>query len=680
MIMGVGSLLAMLAAVQALPEAATTPGPAAAAQVAQQGVIPYPAAFFASAQPNTAMDMIQRMPGFSFDGGDDVRGFTGAAGNVLVDGERPTSKSDNLESVLRRIPASQVDRIDLIRGGAPGIDMQGKNVIANVVRKKGAAVTGLVAYAHIANDDGRQAPQLRLEGTRRDGARLMEGSFVVAGFFDDGAGDGSLIRVPTVGAVTRQLVDTEGDGTQAIATAAFETPFLGGKIRTNGQLFFENFNFDYLQRSEAGVEQSVQRDGQRKKQGEFGLNFNRPLWSGATLEVVGLQQLRNQTYRSAYREGTDTSVFYNDRTTSESIGRGVVRVRRSETFSYEFGVETAFNRLDSETTYTDNGAPVVLPAGNVVVEELRGELFVGSTWKMTPTLTLESRLRGEASRISSKGEVALEKTLQFAKPRAVLTWSPNAANQVRLRVEREVGQLDFDDFVAESSLDTGVVRAGNPNLNPERGWTAEGAYERRFLGRGALVLTYRHSWVNDVIDRAPVISADGTFDSPANIGDASVDRVDVSLTLPLDRIGVKGGLLRGKYTGRWSAVDDPTTGATRRISGEHATDWEGHFSQDVTRLKLTWGLDVFGGWNERYYRFNEIETYKLRPFAVPFAEVRPRPDITIRFEVRNAGARGFERIRESWTGPRNTVDRNFVDTRDLQFGRMYYVRLRKTFG
>jgi hypothetical protein len=127
-------------------------------------------------------------------------------------------------------------------------------------------------------------------------------------------------------------------------------------------------------------------------------------------------------------------------------------------------------------------------------------------------------------------------------------------------------------------------------------------------------------------------------------------------------------------------VDDPTTGATRRISGEHATDWEGHFSQDVTRLKLTWGLDVFGGWNERYYRFNEIETYKLRPFAVPFAEVRPRPDITIRFEVRNAGARGFERIRESWTGPRNTVDRNFVDTRDLQFGRMYYVRLRKTFG
>jgi hypothetical protein len=57
-----------------------------------------------------------------------VRGFEGAAGDVLIDGELPTSKSDDLESVLRRIPASQVARIDLIRGGAPGIDMHGKVV------------------------------------------------------------------------------------------------------------------------------------------------------------------------------------------------------------------------------------------------------------------------------------------------------------------------------------------------------------------------------------------------------------------------------------------------------------------------------------------------------------------------------------------------------------------------
>ena len=74
-------LLAVLAA--ATPEAA-------AEQPAQAtGVTPYVAAFFAAAQPNSAMDMIARIPGFSFDGGSGVRGYGGAAGNVLIDGQRP---------------------------------------------------------------------------------------------------------------------------------------------------------------------------------------------------------------------------------------------------------------------------------------------------------------------------------------------------------------------------------------------------------------------------------------------------------------------------------------------------------------------------------------------------------------------------------------------------------------
>jgi hypothetical protein len=66
----------------------------------------YPAAYFADAQPYSAFDMLARLPGFDFDGGDsDVRGFSGATGNVLIDGQRPTGKSESLEAILRRIPA-----------------------------------------------------------------------------------------------------------------------------------------------------------------------------------------------------------------------------------------------------------------------------------------------------------------------------------------------------------------------------------------------------------------------------------------------------------------------------------------------------------------------------------------------------------------------------------------------
>ena len=89
---------------------------------------------------------VSRLPGFSLDTGSSARGFAGTAGNVLVDGARPTAKTDDLSSILGRIPAASVERIEVIRGGAPGIDMQGQNVVANVIRRKdGADQTVLTA-------------------------------------------------------------------------------------------------------------------------------------------------------------------------------------------------------------------------------------------------------------------------------------------------------------------------------------------------------------------------------------------------------------------------------------------------------------------------------------------------------------------------------------------------------
>src|ERR1700754_1269808 len=94
-----------------LAQAAAAAAPAAAV-APQQGVISYPPSFFAAFQPANASEMILRVPGFILDSGDEVRGYEGSAGNVLIDGERPATKSEDLEQVLRRIPASRIERID----------------------------------------------------------------------------------------------------------------------------------------------------------------------------------------------------------------------------------------------------------------------------------------------------------------------------------------------------------------------------------------------------------------------------------------------------------------------------------------------------------------------------------------------------------------------------------------
>lgn len=51
----------------------------------------YPASFFANYLPQNSLEMIERLPGFNFDQGSNARGFGGNAGNVLIDGVRPTS-------------------------------------------------------------------------------------------------------------------------------------------------------------------------------------------------------------------------------------------------------------------------------------------------------------------------------------------------------------------------------------------------------------------------------------------------------------------------------------------------------------------------------------------------------------------------------------------------------------
>src|SRR5690348_1037935 len=66
----------------------------------EEGLSVYPSSFFADARPATAYDMVTRLPGFSLNTGTGttVRGFAGTAGNVLVDGVRPTAKNDDLQS------------------------------------------------------------------------------------------------------------------------------------------------------------------------------------------------------------------------------------------------------------------------------------------------------------------------------------------------------------------------------------------------------------------------------------------------------------------------------------------------------------------------------------------------------------------------------------------------------
>jgi hypothetical protein len=656
---------------------------AAAAVAPSAAVTPYPAAYFAPQRPTTALDMVRLLPGFALDLGDQVRGFAGSAGNVLIDGARPAAKDDPLDEILKRIPASQVVRIDVIRGGAPGINMHGKSVLANIIRRSGGQSL-IVSASTTAVEDGRVFWGVRVEGSKTAGPTTWEGSLLAARGYDDGAADGTRVQVTPSGTHLEDANEVaRGAAYNWKATGSVETPAWGGKLRLNASLYINPYDYTQADFGYAPPPPSedLEHDHDKQSTAEVGARYDRDLGQRASLETYVLQQFGERRYTAHYDAPDDIEFYRLAKETSESILRNTVILNPAPTVSVETGGEGDFNWLLAHTNYVVNAEPVAVPAANVRVTEARGEVFGIATWKASRTLTVLGGLRVEASHIASTGDVVSGHTFVYPKPRLLLTWSPDAADQVRLRVEHEVSQLNFDDFTgSNNSLSNGAVRAGNPNLSPQTDWVYEAAYDRRFWRGAQVTVTLRHYQISDVIDRKPILSADGNYDAAGNIGSGTKDEAALALTLPTDRLGVKNGTLSGQGTIRQSQVIDPTTGQRRSISGLHPSDWEAHFTQGLPRWKSKWGLDVFGQWNETYYRFDEIDIDKLKTYASLFGEYQPRPDLSIRLEVDNLGARAFRHVREVYPDLRSATPLEYTDIRDLHGGRAYYLRLRKTFG
>lgn len=645
-----------------------------------EGVIAYPPAFFSAQEPGTARDMVERLPGFLLESGSTARGFEGTAGNVLIDGRRPASKTDTLHDILDRIPASKVARIEVIRGGAPGIDMQGRAVVANIVLKKDTAVRGHVEAESSHVPDGRTFGGLKAQASGGGGERKWEASGVFGRNFSGLAGPATAVTQSPM-QIRRLDIASEDDGWIHIATGAYELPTAGGTLRLNGRYYGQNLKFEEDSRDRAsGVVRSTDQIA-RADDYEAGLRYIRRLSSRATVELIALDQGSDYRVRSSLAAAGAEQRFALAQDTRETIGRAVVKHGWSPTLSFELGAEAAHNTLESQTAFVVDGVPVSLPDANVSVAEDRGEVFGKFSWRASPRLSLDGSVRYERSKVTSEGDVSLTKSLAYLKPRLVAAWSPDEVSQLRVSIEREVGQLDFSDFVAQASLntDTGVT-AGNVDLEPERAWAFEAALERQFWGRGSLILTARSSHISGVVDRGPVVTAAGVFDRPTNIGQGRKDVLRLDLTVPLEKAGLKGAQLKGFVVKRWSRVEDPTTGERRQISGLRHIEWEAHVTQDLPQHNLTWGVSGYGGWQVYDYRFNAVDERKLDPFVMIFTEWRPRPDISVRAEVGNLTNRGYRRITLTHPGPRGAGAAPTLTERETYFGRNYFIRVRKTFG
>lgn len=581
----------------------------------------YEAAQFSQYNPRTALDMVRQVPGFALDGGQDRRGFSGAVGNLLVDGVRPSTKSQGVEGILSRIPANQVVRLEVLRGAAVAGDASGRSTLLNVVRTPTAG-SGVYSGGFELTSRGTPAPRGELSYSGRNGNLEWNLAGSIFSQYRDLPGWRLFFDETAGGAYTgRAETPSPRDFREATVTGSVAFPLWGGRFSTNAQVTGFRFNADndyyFFDASDNPNGALIQDFLERRVGYEIGVNYDRDIgpWS---LGVIGL--INRGQYRSFEDDlfyagaGVFDGDFYQDivQDTGESIARATLSRQLGPRHRIEFGGEGAFNSLEQKLDLSGSFAPGSVDFANVLVEEERAELFASHTWRPSDQWAIETRLNWETSTLTFSGELDQTVDLTFWKPSLQITRTFAGNNQLRFRVYRDVSQLNFGDFVSAVATADAIVAGGNPGLVPQTDWRYELGSDFRFPGGAALGLTLTYHDISDVTDVIYIPPPVG-FDAPGNLGDGEAWSLDANFSTPVPMI--EGGRLTISGYLWDTEVVDPLTNQPRIFSFRPESQIEVVFRQDLTDLRFAWQINIFKQGEIQAYRFNEIDTSEEGPWV-----------------------------------------------------------------
>lgn len=596
----------------------------------------YDAVFFTQYNPQTALDMVRQVPGFSLDGGDDRRGFSGAVGNLLIDGVRPSTKSQGVDGILSRIPANQVVRLEVLRGAAVAGDASGQSVLLNVVRTPSAG-SGVYEVGFELTSRDVAAPRGELSYSGRNGNIEWGVGGSIFSQYRDLPG-WRLLYNPADTYVGRVDTPSPRDFRETTLNGNIAFPLFGGRLSATSQWNWWRFHADsdYIFYDAADLfSSSIETVFEEQRRGyEVGLNYDRDFgpWSMALIGLV------NRRLYTSEEDGALTNLPINEylqdvrQETGETIFRATLARPLGARQRIEFGGEAALNTLDQALIYAEDGTVIDFTNDNVTIEEERAEFFASHTWRPTDRWSLETRLNWETSTLTFTGDTNDVVELSYWKPSIQLSRTFLGNNQLRARIYRDVGQLDFGDFTTAAAVADNLIAGGNPELVPQTAWIAELGGDLRFPGGAALSFTLAQHEISDVSDLVKIEDDNGTpldpsddlvYDAPGNIGDGEMTRLDVNFSTPVPF--VEGGRLTIEGMLADSEVTDPVTGQPRIISYTPESRYEVNFRQDLPDIKFAWGISVFKEGEFQAYRFNEIDTAEEGPWVDLFVETTALP-------------------------------------------------------
>lgn len=654
----------------------------------------YPAEYFSEWQPITAQDMVARIPGQDASGprggGGPPGGFTGnptrggrglGAGSsgteIMINGKRTAGKNQSTSSLLSRIPTSQVQEIQIIRGTSGDLDVRGSGQVINVVLFEALSSNSISyeASMNYAQDDTIQpGGSVALNGQSGNFDYLLT-LRSQPNYRNELNKESSILGDFSPNDTVLEERTTDGENNELSFNLGYA--FVdGSRLQMNG-LFAQRSRPTDVERVTTNlltdpVSYLVEREAlpNETDNWEFGFDYEKTFSNGSRFKLLAIANNNdsgNQRQRfERFPDNTEEINLFLDlnATTEERIVRGSYTFDLFESQSIELGAERAQTTLDSRLRLASlsgtgevnpqlGGLPsVALPLANSEVEEIRYEPFAIHNWSISPKLTLETSLLYETSEITQTGDASNQRDFDFIKPKVDLRYDITPTFQLRGTVERIVNQLSFSDFVAandEQDNDSNTL-AGNANLRQQTQWkyTFNGEY-RLPNDVGVLSAEFWYADHQDVIDWLDVsTSEDNLVSVNGNIGDGVEYGANLNASIRMGMIGLPNLLVNTQMNIQDSEVTDPFLGFERRFRFYHRGRFTLTTRHDIPQWRFNWGIQYFdridGGMF--MYDLQDFEFTVGMPFHGVFAEYRDRRGITYRLDV--AQTNDGSQCRERW--------------------------------
>lgn len=692
------SLSAIAAALSALPVAAQdatvagdAPPPVAASAgatgTARQVFAP---ADFARYAPKNAYDMLVQVPGFSIRDNENLRGLGQATGNVLFNGERPSNKADDMYTQLSRIPAENVERIEIVDGATldiPGLSGQVANIVYRADNISGQFSWKPEFRAHYTDALFTRA-DVSVRG--RSGQIEYEAALSNDDSARSGAGGPTLIY-DGAGNIIERREDSWN--------THYDTPKLSGRITWDApgdtvanlgghyQRKYDRYYEDGV-RTSPGTPDRIRTVYENADSWNYEVSGDYQFGFGpGKLKLIGLRRFSHEPYKQEIVTTPVGGIATGDRFAQtgdlgETIARGEYQWKLFGG-DWQLSGEAAFNTLDNVASIAvldPSGAWVGQPfdGGTGGVSEDRYEGLLSFGRKLTDKLTVQIVAGAEHSTITQTGANGL--TRSFFRPKGSLTlaWAPSADFDASLKIRRRVLQLSFYDFLARAFLNDGNENQSNNDLRPQQDWSYELEINKKLGAWGSTKLYLVFRDVEDRVDVVPVGSNGG--EGVGNIAKAKAGAVEWSSTINLDPAGIKGMKVESSALFQKSSLRDPFTGEKRQWSGFTDRVVDVSVRHDIPGSDWAWGAGANYSHYQPSYRRNQSDKVWEGPvFANVFVEHKNVMGLTVRAQIRNIANARSKRDRTVYTGVRGQSPIAFVEERDRLIGPIFAVSVRGNF-